>query len=313
YPAFPELVRSAPARRHFRCGELDGLRSKNRRLPHCTFGRRRRAASGDDGNRGSQRRFLGPASGFVSSLRGVVLGNRPPELPVLMRQALDLIGKLPLLAAHFGHGRLRHAADPLHARLIVERCALRGRPPWSAFEEERAEKLPAGVARCIVGELWSAHPLSNSGTRPRCVATVDVELGVAVERVEEVVDSLAGRLRFESQRTQRSSSENGNLFHLFRPFIRTVTRCSRLGLRGGRARAECREYDQRQDCESAEPKVGSSSHRNRFDQESSLYEGRRNRTVLEYRIVARCRPNSKNRRLVACRNPQLAKPPCLQA
>src|SRR5690606_31381383 len=76
---------------------------------------------------------------------------------------------------------------------------------------------------------------------------------------------------------------------------------------GGRARAECREYDQRHDCESSEPQLGYSGHRNRFDHDSSLYEGRRNRTVLEYRILARCRPDSKNRRLVACRNPQLAK------
>src|SRR5690606_29856304 len=170
----------------FRRSELDRLRSKNRGLPHCAFGRRRRAASGDDHNRGSQSGFLGPASGFVSSLRGVVLGNRAPELLVLVRQALDLIGELPVLEAHFGHGRLCYAADPMHARLIVERCARRGRPAYSALEEERTEKLPAGVARCTVGVLWSAHPLSDSGTRARCIAAVDAELGVAVERVEEV-------------------------------------------------------------------------------------------------------------------------------
>src|SRR5690606_2803694 len=144
-------------------------------------------------------------------------------------QALHLRGKLQLLDWYLRHRPLRARERVPHDAVFI----FQRRTSSSALVKKRTEKLCARDGGRGVGKLRPAHALSDSRAGSRHRAAVNVELVVAVERVEQVVHSLPRELHLEPQLPYRPLPDNGNLFDLLRPLARPLGRCFRGRLRRG--------------------------------------------------------------------------------
>jgi hypothetical protein len=112
---------------------------------------------------------------------------------------LYVVDKLLLLERYHGHLGPRHSL----------------RKAKTAGFETRLIPLGGG-ARRVVDELWSANTAHDPRARARPVVAVDVELVVAVERIEQTVDVFSRRLDVEPEIAEKPPPDDRDFLDRFR-------------------------------------------------------------------------------------------------